>query len=121
VRRPFWSSARSKLSHFPKRDGEIESAIGTVGDLIPGIPHAWRVINRDLIFRWAIVLRSRHPTYLNQGEQCLTRELLKNGDVQKSPLTSLSSPSAIGGHNFNLKIDLASIAGAVGARMSARG
>jgi hypothetical protein len=34
----------------PKRDGEIESAIGTVGDLIPGIPHAWRVINRDLIF-----------------------------------------------------------------------
>jgi hypothetical protein len=30
----------------------------------------------------------------------------KNGDVPKSPLALLSSHSAIGGHNFNSKIDL---------------
>jgi Lipocalin-like domain len=30
----------------------------------------------------------------------------KNGDVPKSPLAPLSSHSAIGGHNFNSKIDL---------------
>jgi hypothetical protein len=34
------------------------------------------------------------------------QELLKNGDIPKSPLTPLSSPGAIGGHNSNLKIDL---------------
>jgi Lipocalin-like domain len=44
--------------------------------------------------------------YVSAGEQSLARELLKNGDVPKSPLAPPSSPSAIGGHNFNSKIDL---------------
>jgi hypothetical protein len=52
----------------------------------------------------------------------LSEELPKSGDVPMSPLPSIGGLCAIGGHSFNLKINLGYNCGGhvMGTRMSAR-
>jgi hypothetical protein len=38
----------------------------------------------------------------------LPEELPQNGDIPKSPLPPIGSVGAVGGHDFNLKIDVVS-------------
>jgi hypothetical protein len=60
---------------------------------------------------------ARHATFTHGRADYLYRELPKNGDVPRSPLPKKWQPDAVGGHDFNLKIDVGST-GTIGAGFS---